>query len=342
MKDLPIKVDTTHSAQFLALNSDSGAGPTSNYGKDIIDGLADTGVWLESASFNNDELMAVPLKWKGECEVGTQFNMLMCNKKIIGARSFNKALVAKNPNITFSMNSTVTLRDRTRTHPPRLLETTSRERLSLAMLQELPQPWLHGPEWPCTRPCGTNSHILQILSPQLIRQLLMVSMSCPLSCGSNSVPLYEDAIAIATYADMEKVIFVSRPTGNAGPFLKTLHNGTPWVITVAAGDMDSDFAGNITLGSGVSIAGSTLFPGDPSLGESPIVFADACNNTIELNKISHTNIVVCKDKSAILSDQIDKVRGAKVASGVFITNSSVLEFFIQSSFPAIFFESYRW
>ncbi|KAF8030556.1 hypothetical protein BT93_E2861 [Corymbia citriodora subsp. variegata] len=335
IKDLPVKVDTTHSTQFLGLNPNFGAWPTSDYGKDVIVGLVDTGVWPESPSFNDDGMTAIPSKWRGECEVGTQFNASMCNKKLIGAQFFNKALLAKNPNLTLSMNST---RD-TEGHGTHTSTTAAGNyvkgasffgyapgtatgvapRSQVAMYKAL---WDEG---------AYSADIMAAIDKAIIDGVDVLS----LSLGIDGVPLYADPIAIATYAAMEKGIFVSTSAGNEGPFLESLHNGTPWVITVAAGEMDRAFGGTITLGSGVSIAGLTLFPGDPSLGESPIVFADACNNTSKLSKISHKNIVVCEDKSDNISDQINNVQGAKVAGGVFITNNSDLEFYLQNSFPAI-------
>ncbi|GMP45278.1 hypothetical protein CsSME_00013855 [Camellia sinensis var. sinensis] len=48
----------------------------------------------------------IPSRWKGECEIGTQFNSSKCNKKLIGARFFNKGQLAKFPNLTISVNST--------------------------------------------------------------------------------------------------------------------------------------------------------------------------------------------------------------------------------------------
>jgi hypothetical protein len=64
--------------------------------------------------------------------------------------------------------------------------------------------------------------------------------------------LYEDPLVIATFAAREDV-FVSCAAANDGLDLETLHNGMPWVIIVAAGTMDRDFQGTLTLGNGKKI-----------------------------------------------------------------------------------------
>ncbi|KAF8030557.1 hypothetical protein BT93_E2862 [Corymbia citriodora subsp. variegata] len=336
IEDLPVKVDTTHSTQFLGLNSDFGAWPTSDYGKDVIIGLVDSGVWPESPSFNDDGMTAIPSKWKGECEVGTQFNASMCNKKLIGARFFNKALIAKNPNITISMNST---RD-TDGHGTHTSTTAAGNYVAAASyfgyapgtasgVAPLARVAMYKALW------DEGSYAADIIAA--IDQAIIDGVDVlSLSLGLDGVPLYEDPIAIATYAAIERGIFVSLSAGNEGPSLSTLHNGTPWAITVAAGEIDREFGGTVSLGNGVSIAGSTLFPGKPSLSKSPIVFMEACNNTVELKKLSPSDIVVCEDKSGTVSGQVHNVNGAKVAGGVFIVNSSYPYYFRLNSFPTIF------
>ncbi|KAL6981197.1 hypothetical protein U1Q18_022828 [Sarracenia purpurea var. burkii] len=66
------------------------------YGKDIIIANLDTGVWPESKSFNDEGFGPVPSLWKAFC----QNDSVPCNRKLIGARYFNKAygseLVEKN------------------------------------------------------------------------------------------------------------------------------------------------------------------------------------------------------------------------------------------------------
>jgi subtilisin family serine protease len=106
IKDLPIKPDTTHSPQFIGLNPVSGTWPRTQYGKNVIIGMIDSGIWPESESFKDDNMPNIPSRWKGQCQNGTQFDSSLCNKKLIGARFFNKGVLANNPNIKITMNST--------------------------------------------------------------------------------------------------------------------------------------------------------------------------------------------------------------------------------------------
>ncbi|KAJ9693216.1 hypothetical protein PVL29_012102 [Vitis rotundifolia] len=103
--DFPLKLHTTHTPQFLGLSCDHGAWPASSYGDGVIIGVVDTGVWPESESLKDNGMSEVPARWKGECETGTQFNSSLCNKKLIGARFFNKGFTANSPNSNTVMSS---------------------------------------------------------------------------------------------------------------------------------------------------------------------------------------------------------------------------------------------
>ncbi|KAF5194088.1 Subtilisin-like protease SBT1.1 [Thalictrum thalictroides] len=46
-------------------------------------------------------MLPVPRRWRGACESGTEFNSSNCNPKLIGARSFSKAV--KQLNLTISL-----------------------------------------------------------------------------------------------------------------------------------------------------------------------------------------------------------------------------------------------
>ncbi|KAM2544314.1 hypothetical protein TB1_016018 [Malus domestica] len=336
VKDLPVKKDTTHTSQFLGLNSKSGVWPVANYGKDVIIGLVDTGVWPESESFNEDGMSEIPPRWKRECESGTQFNSSLCNKKLIGAKFFNKGLVAQNPNLTIEVNST---RD-TDGHGTHTSSTAAGNyvagasffgyapgtasgmapRAHVAMYKAL---------WGVAG--ALSSDIIAAIEQAIIDGVDVLS----LSFGFDGVHLYEDPLAIATFSALERGVFVSTSAGNEGPYFGTLHNGIPWVLTVAAGTIDREFKGTAHHGNGNSVTGSTLYPGNSSSTQFPVVFLDACNNRKTLKQLGK-KIVVCQDRNDTLDYQVYNVSRANVAGGIFITSNTDLELFIQSIFPAIF------
>ncbi|KAK6160681.1 hypothetical protein DH2020_004062 [Rehmannia glutinosa] len=337
IKDTTVKADTTHSSQFLGLNSDHGAWPVSDYGKDVIIGMVDTGVWPESKSFNDDGMGDIPSRWKGECESGTKFNSSMCNKKLIGARYFNKGLLAKNPNLTISMNSA---RD-TDGHGTHTSSTASGSYVEGASFFGYASGTARGMA-PKARVAmykalwDEGAYLSDLLAA--IDQAIMDGVDVlSLSLGIDGLALYADPVAIATFAAMEKGIFVSTSSGNEGPYLETLHNGTPWVLNVAAGTIDREFQGTLTLGNGDSATGLSLYPGNSSLSEFPIVFVGACENENSLKKVQH-KIVLCLDTNETLSEQVYYVQNAKLPGGIFISNNTDLAFFIQTSFPAVFFK----
>nr|XP_019067245.1 subtilisin-like protease SBT1.9 isoform X2 [Solanum lycopersicum] len=334
-KDMTVKIDTTHTSQFLGLSSNSGAWPKSDYGRDVIIGLVDTGVWPESKSYNDNGMNDVPSRWKGECESGTQFNSSMCNKKLIGARYFNKGLIASNPNITIEMNSA---RD-TEGHGTHTSTTAAGSRVESASyfgyatgVAAGMAPKAHVAMYKALWDEGSMlSDILAAIDQAIEDGVDVIS----LSLGIDGRQLYDDPIAIAAFAAMEKGIFVSTSAGNEGPDNESLHNGTPWVLTMAAGTVDRDFLGTLTLGNGVSVTGLSLYPGNSSSSDSSIVFLNSCLEDKEVKKNAY-KIAVCYDANGSISDQVYNIRNSNVSGGVFITNTTDLEFYLQSEFPAIF------
>ncbi|KAK9073367.1 hypothetical protein SSX86_007691 [Deinandra increscens subsp. villosa] len=334
VKDTTVQLDTTHSTQFLGLGSKSGAWPITSYGKDVIIGLVDTGIWPESGSFNDDGMSSVPSRWKGECEVGFQFNSSLCNNKLIGARFFNKGLLSNSPNLTLSMNST---RD-TDGHGTHTSSTAAGSYVTHASYFGYGTGTAKGVA-PQARVAMYKavweegvfvSDIIAAIDQAISDGVDILS----LSLGQDGVSLYEDAIAIGTFAALEKGIFVSTSAGNGGPYLRSLHNGIPWVLTVAASTIDREFTGILTLGNGVSVTGSALYPASSSSTRGLIHFIGACENDLNANKIDK-KIVVCLDSNGTLGEQYYNIQNSNVSGAIFITNNTDLEFFIQSTYPVL-------
>uniref|UniRef100_A0A453HEA0 Subtilisin-like protease n=1 Tax=Aegilops tauschii subsp. strangulata TaxID=200361 RepID=A0A453HEA0_AEGTS len=88
------ELHTTRTPEFLGLAGSEGLFPQSGTGGDVVVGVLDTGVWPESKSYNDAGLGEVPSSWKGTCMAGADFNSSACNRKLVGARFFNRGYEA--------------------------------------------------------------------------------------------------------------------------------------------------------------------------------------------------------------------------------------------------------
>ncbi|TKY65382.1 Subtilisin protease SBT1.6 [Spatholobus suberectus] len=160
-----------------------------------------------------------------------------------------------------------------------------------------------------------------------------------ISMGFDGVPLYEDPIAIASFAAMEKGVVVSSSAGNDGPHLGTLHNGIPWLLTVAAGTIDRTF-GTLLLGNGQTIIGWTLFPANALMENLPLIYnknISACNSVKLLSEVATEGIILCDSVSdpELMSKQMWLVNEASLLGAVFISDSPLLNEIETASSPSI-------
>ncbi|MED6116596.1 hypothetical protein PIB30_101694 [Stylosanthes scabra] len=335
--DVKVKLHTTHTPKFLGLNPSFGAWPSSQYGKDVIVGLVDTGIWPESESFkDNGGFSNVPSRWKGQCENSIHFNSSNCNKKLIGAKFFNKGFIAHNPKIKLPMSTRDIEGHGTHTsstaaggivHNVSYFGYAKGTATGIAPMAHLA---MYKALW---GEASYSTDVIAAIDSAIEDGVDVLS----LSFGFDDVPLYSDPVAIATFAAVEKGIFVTASAGNDGPALQTLHNGTPWVITVAASTVDREFHGTLVLGNGIEIIGLSLYPGPNVISHTSIVYMGICNNTKELHKVKD-KIVVCEENRLVsLDDQALNILTAKVFASVFISNNSEeILFFLQSeNFPSL-------
>ncbi|KAL7085251.1 hypothetical protein ACP275_14G270800 [Erythranthe tilingii] len=294
-EDGVVTADTTHSSKFLSLNSATGLWPASNYGKDVIIGVIDTGIWPESPSFRDDGMTEIPTRWKGICEEGEEFNSSSCNRKIIGARYFREGLRAANPGVTIPMYSARDI-DGHGTHTASIAAGNYVDGVSFygyaAGTARGVAPRARIAVYKVLWDGGVTSDLIAGIDQAVADGVDVLSISL----SDRSTDLYENALSIASFGARKKGIVVCLSAGNRGPSFATLRSGIPWAVVVASGTVDRWFAGTLTLGNGKTITGWTTFPARAIFRNTPLVYNEtfsACNSDELLASARFGSIIVC-------------------------------------------------
>lgn len=284
LPELRYELHTTRTPEFLGLDKSAEMFPESNLASDVVIGILDTGVWPESKSFDDSGLGPVPSTWKGECEVGSNFNSTSCNKKLIGARYFSKGYEATLGPIDETKESKSPRDDDG--HGTHTSTTTAgsvvvganllgyaagsaRGMATHARVAVYKVCWIGG--------CF-SSDILAGIDKAIEDNVNVLSMSL----GGGTSDYYRDSVATGAFAAMEKGILVSCSAGNAGPSEYSLSNLAPWITTVGAGTLDRDFPAYVSLGNGKNFSGVSLFRGE-SLPNKMLSFVYAGNASSATN-----------------------------------------------------------
>ncbi|KAI3505110.1 hypothetical protein L1887_27021 [Cichorium endivia] len=266
-----LKLQTTHTPTFLGLHQESGFWKQSNFGKGIIIGVLDGGIVPDHASFSDYGMPPPPSKWKGRCE----FNASTCNNKIIGARAFNIAAMASNAS---RKAETPLDEDGHGTHTASTAAggfVKNAEALGGAAGTAVGMaPYAHLAIYKvCFGPDCPESDILAGLDAAVADGVDVISISLG---EEENVPFFQDNIAIASFAAVQKGIFVSCATGNSGPINGTATNVAPWVLTVGASTTDRKIKATAKLGNQKEFEGESLFqPRNFPSTLAPLVYAGA-------------------------------------------------------------------
>ncbi|OMO75492.1 hypothetical protein COLO4_26110 [Corchorus olitorius] len=268
--DPVLKLHTTRSWDFLKFQSSVliGSYPNSDsnstsHDSDVIIGIIDSGIWPESESFNDKAMGPIPSRWKGACEQSKDFNTSHCNKKIIGARSYE-------------------VDDLPRT--PRDMEGHGTHVASIAAGIEVPGVSYYGmaagtakggspgSRIATYRVCSLHygcpgSSILAAFDDAIADgvDVLSVSLGGP---SFEEPDFVKDPIALGAFHAVERGITVVCSGGNDGPARGSVVNVAPWILTVAASTIDRHFESKLVLGDNKEIKGEGINIAD--IQKSPV------------------------------------------------------------------------
>ncbi|XP_043689285.1 subtilisin-like protease SBT5.4 [Telopea speciosissima] len=287
------QLHTTRSWDFLGLEKNDAVQPGSlwekaRFGEDTIIGNLDSGVWPESKSFSDEGYGPIPSRWKGGC-TDTTPNGVRCNRKLIGAKVFNKGGAASGLE-----NANYTARD-DNGHGTHTLSTAGGNFVQNASFFGFGNGTLKGgspkARVAAYKVCKTRCFDADIIAgfDAAIHDGVDV-LSC--SIGSSSHNYFEDGLAIGSFHAVRNGILVVASAGNNGPIPGTVSNTAPWLFTVGASTIDRQFVAYVKLGNNKQLKGqslsSTSLPSDGKM--YPLVTGEAARAKDSLPRIaSHCN-----------------------------------------------------
>ncbi|KAJ8444277.1 hypothetical protein Cgig2_024603 [Carnegiea gigantea] len=235
------KLATTRSWDFLGMSEKlkRNAKAESN----IIVGLLDTGIYVDAPSFSDEGYGPPPSKWKGKCDKGANFTG--CNKKVVGAKFYNLG------NMDSGMDPSPTDTDG---HGSHTASTATGSTVSGGSLYGLAKGTVRGgvpgARIAMYKVCGTlgcsDMNLMAGFDDAIADGVDLLSVSI----GGPAQSFFDDVIAIGSFHALKKGILTVCAAGNDGPEAGTVANVAPWILTVAATNLDREFRTKVKLGNG--------------------------------------------------------------------------------------------
>ncbi|KAL2245053.1 UNVERIFIED_CONTAM: Subtilisin-like protease SBT5.4 [Sesamum indicum] len=336
------KLHTTHSWDFLMLERQGvihklSAWKKARFGEDTIIANLDTGVWPESKSFSGEGYGPIPSKWKGICQFDDKAGPL-CNRKLIGARYFNKGFQAYSGKLNSSYN---TPRD-TDGHGSHTLSTAAGNFVPGASVFGVGNGTAKGGSprarvaaykvcWPPINGSECfDADIVKAFDTAIHDGVDVLSVSL----GGAAVPYSMDGLAIAAFHAVKKGVVVVASAGNSGPFPGSVSNVAPWIITVGASTIDRQFEANVQLKNGSMLQGTSLSAPLPNQKLYPLISAEharagnvsafdailCLNNTLDSKKAKGKIVVCLRGENARVEKGHEAYRAG--AAGMILCNDA--------------------
>ncbi|NP_001159342.1 putative subtilase family protein precursor [Zea mays] len=261
-EDRVLYPQTTRSPGFMGLEPGNGAWKQADFGDGVIIGFVDTGIWPESASFDDSGLGPVRSSWRGKCVDAHDFNASLCNNKLVGAKAFiTPAADAVEERKSRGVSSP---RDK-EGHGTHVASTAAGAEVRNASLYMFSRGTARGmapkARIAMYKACGVggycrNADIVAAVDAAVKDGVDIISMSVG---GARPTAFHDDVVAIALFGAERKGVFVVLSAGNNGPQATTVINSAPWMTTVGAATVDRQYPAQLTLGNGVVLAGQSLY-----------------------------------------------------------------------------------
>ncbi|KAJ1291587.1 hypothetical protein BS78_02G327000 [Paspalum vaginatum] len=279
---------------FLGLDEDFGIWPDTDFGDGVIIGFVDSGIWPESASFDDSGLGPVRSSWKGRCVDGERFNASTCNNKLVGARFFTAGGTSAARGDDF-----LSPRDKAG-HGTHVASTAAGSEVAKAGLFEFARGAARGvaprARVAMYKACDVrgckSAGIVAAIDAAVKDGVDILSLSLG---GFNDPDFYKDSMSIALFGAVRAGVFVACSAGNFGPRESTLNNVAPWITTVGAGTVDRVFPVSITLGDGQVLTGQSLYSHAGNGTGTVRLLPSNCADDLEPGRIRGKLVVCTRD-----------------------------------------------
>ncbi|MCD7446991.1 hypothetical protein HAX54_020769 [Datura stramonium] len=241
-----LSLHTTHTPSFLGLQQDLGVWKDSNYGKGVIIGVIDSGIFPDHPSFSDVGMPPPPAKWKGVCE--SNFTT-KCNNKLVGARSYRLANGSPIDDTGHGTHIAGTAAGAF-VNGANVYGNANGTAVGVAPLAHIA----------VYKVCGSDgcaeTDIIAAMDAAIDDGVDILSLSLG---ERRNLPFHSDNIALGAYSATERGILVSCSAGNSGPFIGSVENTAPWILTVGASTPDRKIKATVKLGNGEEFEGESAY-----------------------------------------------------------------------------------
>ncbi|XP_060214992.1 subtilisin-like protease [Lycium barbarum] len=307
-----LSLHTTHTPSFLGLQQNMGLWMDSNYGKGAIIGIIDSGIFPDHPSFSDVGMPPPPAKWKVVCE--SNFTN-KCNNKLIGARPYqlgNGSPIDDNGHGSHTAGTAVGAFVK----GANVFGNANGTAVGVAPLAHLAIYKVCNSVGGCS-----DSDILAAMDAAIDDGVDILSISL----GGVVKPFYDDEIALGAYSATEKGILVSCSAGNTGPFIGSVSNAAPWILTIGASTLDRKLKATVKLGNREEFEGETAYHPKNSNATFFTLFDAGKNASDEFetpyckqgsltDPAIRGKIVICLDGGRV--PRVDKGKAVKDVGGV--------------------------